>query len=83
MRGQCYESTRNGAAAALVCFGALGEYPHWRGVKSMIYDVVVQAPAINEVITTEAESEQQAKERAVYSALERQLSQATVVVKEQ
>ena len=49
----------------------------------MIYDVIVQAPAINEMITTEADSEQQAKERAIYSALERQLEKATVVVKEQ
>lgn len=49
----------------------------------MIYDVTVVAPAIAEIITTEADSEQQAKERAIYSALERQLSQATVTVKEQ
>jgi hypothetical protein len=49
----------------------------------MIYDVHVEAPAINEVITTEAESEEQAKERAVYSALQRQAQNATVTVKEQ
>jgi len=49
----------------------------------MIYDVTVVAPAIAEIITTEADSEQQAKERAIYSALERQLEQATVTVKEQ
>ena len=49
----------------------------------MIYDVTVQAPAISEVITTEADSEEQAKERAVYSALQRQISNATVTVVEQ
>jgi hypothetical protein len=42
----------------------------------MIYEVTVQAPAINELVTTEADSEQQAKERAVYSAI-------TVTVKQQ
>jgi hypothetical protein len=49
----------------------------------MIYEVAIQAPAINEVVTTEADSEEQAKERAVYSALQRQVQNATVVVKEQ
>jgi hypothetical protein len=46
-----------------------------------IYEVTVQAPAVNEIITTEAEDEQQAKERAVASALGRQAEAATVTVK--
>jgi hypothetical protein len=47
----------------------------------MIYEVTVQAPAINEVVTTSADSEEQAKERAVASALGRQVEAATVTVK--
>jgi hypothetical protein len=49
----------------------------------MIYEVTISAPAIREVVVTEADSEQQAKERAVYSALQRQMDAATVTVKEQ
>jgi hypothetical protein len=49
--------------------------------KAMIYEVTVQAPAINEVVTTEADNEEQAKERAVASALARQAEAATVTVK--
>lgn len=49
----------------------------------MIYTVHVEAPAIDELVTTEADSEQQAKERAVYSALQRQAQAATVTVREQ
>jgi hypothetical protein len=41
--------------------------------KRMIYQVTLQAPAINEVVTTSADSEEQAIERAVYSALQRML----------
>jgi hypothetical protein len=48
-----------------------------------IYTVTVQAPAINEQIVTEADSEQQARERAIYSALQRQADNATVTVEEQ
>lgn len=48
-----------------------------------IYTVVVQAPAINEQIVTEADDEQQAKERAAYSALQRQVQNATITVEEQ
>jgi len=48
-----------------------------------IYEVTVRAPIVYEVIVTEADNEQQAKDRAVYSALQRQMSNATVVVKEQ
>jgi len=49
----------------------------------LIYEVTVQAPAINELVTTEADTEEQAKERAVYSALQRQAQNATVTVKQQ
>jgi len=49
----------------------------------MIYEVSVSAPAINELVTVEADSEQQAKERAVYSALQRQFEAAVVTVTEQ
>jgi hypothetical protein len=49
----------------------------------MIYEVTVQAPAINELVTTEADNEEQAKERAIYSALQRQAQAATVTVKQQ
>ncbi len=48
-----------------------------------IYEVTIRAPIIYEVIVTEADDEEQAKERAVYSALQRQMANATVVVKEQ
>jgi hypothetical protein len=48
-----------------------------------IYTVIVQAPAINEQVVTEADNEQQAKERAIYSALQRQANSATVTVEEQ
>ena len=47
----------------------------------MIYEVTVQAPAINEVIVTEADDIEQAKERAVYSALQRQVAEASVTVR--
>jgi len=49
----------------------------------MIYEVTIVAPAINEQVTTEADSEEQAKERAVYSALQRQAAAATVTVVQQ
>lgn len=48
-----------------------------------IYTVTVKAPAINEQIVTEADNEQQAKERAVYSALQRQTQAAEVTVEKQ
>ena len=48
-----------------------------------IYNVSVQAPAINAMVVTEADDEQQAKERAIYSALQRQAQNATVTVEEQ
>ncbi len=48
-----------------------------------VYTVIVQAPAINEQIVTEADNEQQAKERAAYSALQRQIENATVTATEQ
>jgi len=48
-----------------------------------IYNVSVQAPAINEMVVTEADNEQEAKERAVYSAMQRQAENATVTVEEQ
>jgi len=44
----------------------------------MIYEVTIVAPAINETVVTEAASEEQAKERAAYSALQRQIQAATV-----
>jgi hypothetical protein len=49
----------------------------------MIYEVVITAPAINEKVVTEADDEQQAKERACYSALQRQMQTATVTVQRQ
>ena len=49
----------------------------------MIYTVEIEAPAINEIITTEADNEEQAKERAIYSAMQRQFQNATVTVEEQ
>ena len=48
-----------------------------------IYNVSVQAPAINEMVVTEADNEEQAKERAVYSALQRQAQNAQVTVEQQ
>jgi hypothetical protein len=48
-----------------------------------IYTVIVYAPEINEEIVTEADSEQQACERAAYSALQRQIENATVTAAEQ
>jgi hypothetical protein len=47
-----------------------------------IYKVTVQAPAINEEVVTSADSEEQAKERAIASALQRQADSATVRVVE-
>jgi hypothetical protein len=47
----------------------------------MIYEVSIVAPEIREVVTTSADSEEQAKERAVYSALQRQAKAATVTVR--
>jgi hypothetical protein len=47
----------------------------------MIYQVTLNAPAINEIVTTEADSEEQAIERAVYSALQRMLKAGTATVK--
>jgi hypothetical protein len=44
----------------------------------MIYKVTIKAPAINEEVTTEADSEEQAVERAVYSALQRQLKEGEI-----
>lgn len=49
----------------------------------MIYTVEIEAPAIDEVVTTEADNEEQTKERAIYSALQRQFQNATVTVEEQ
>ena len=49
----------------------------------MIYEVSILAPAINELVTTEADSAEQAKERAIYSALQRQAQAAIVTVTEQ
>jgi hypothetical protein len=49
----------------------------------MIYEVTIVAPAINELIVTEADSPEQAKERAIYSALQRQFEAGTVTVVEQ
>jgi len=50
---------------------------------NMIYEVSIKAPAINELVVTEADSPEQARERAIYSALERQFEAATVTVEEQ
>jgi hypothetical protein len=44
----------------------------------MIYQVLITAPAINEEVILEADSEQQAKERAVYSATQRMAKEASV-----
>lgn len=48
-----------------------------------IYDVKIRAPAINEDVVVNADSEAQARERAVYSALQRQADAAEVTVTEQ
>ena len=48
-----------------------------------IYNVTIRAPAISERVVTEAADAQQAKERAVYSALQRQFDAAEVIVVEQ
>jgi hypothetical protein len=48
----------------------------------MIYQVRIEAPAINEVVTTAADNPEQAKERAVVSAMQRQSDAATVTVVE-
>jgi hypothetical protein len=47
----------------------------------MIYEVSLAAPEIREIVTVAADSEEQAKERAVYSALQRQAKAATVTVR--
>jgi hypothetical protein len=44
----------------------------------MIYRVEVNCPPIHEIVVTSAEDEQQAKERAVYSAGQRALKAGTV-----
>lgn len=49
----------------------------------MIYEVTIMAPSVNEVITVEADSEQQARERAMYSALQRQFENATITIETQ
>ncbi len=46
----------------------------------MIYKVHIEAPAINEDVILQAEDEQQAKEAAIYSAVQRQAKAATVTV---
>jgi hypothetical protein len=43
-----------------------------------VYKVTVKAPAIDEKVVTSADNEEQAKERAVASALGRQKDAATV-----
>jgi hypothetical protein len=48
-----------------------------------VYTVTISAPAINEEVVVNADSEDQAKERAVYSALQRQADAAQVTVVEQ
>jgi hypothetical protein len=47
----------------------------------MIYSVTIDAPAIYETVVTSADSEEQARERAVASALQRQAAAATITVK--
>lgn len=47
-----------------------------------IYQVHIEAPAINETVTTAADNPQQARERAVASALLRQSEVASVTVEE-
>jgi hypothetical protein len=53
----------------------------WAEEGSMIYEVTLQAPAINEVVTTSADSEEQAIERAVASAVQRMLAAGTATTK--
>lgn len=48
----------------------------------MIYKITIRADAIDEDVTTSAESEEQARERAVYSVLQRQIQAAIVIVEE-
>jgi hypothetical protein len=48
----------------------------------MIYKVTIKAPPINEDVTLAAESEEQARELAVASALQRQAAAAEVTVEE-
>jgi len=48
-----------------------------------IYTVTISAPEIHEEIVVNADSEQQARDRAVSSALARQAEAAVVVVEEQ
>lgn len=43
----------------------------------MIYEVTLTAPAISEIVTTSADSEEQAIERAVASAVQRMLAAGT------
>jgi hypothetical protein len=47
----------------------------------MIYEVTINAPAIHEVVTTSADSEEEAIERAVVSALTRWRDKAHVTVR--
>jgi flavin-binding protein dodecin len=47
----------------------------------MIYEVTIHAPAINEVVTTSADSEEQAIERAVASAVQRMLAAGTATAR--
>lgn len=49
----------------------------------MIYQVEITAPPIDDLVVTEADSPEQAKERAIYSALQRQAEAAVVTVTEQ
>ena len=48
-----------------------------------IYDVTIKAPAIYEEVVVNAENAVQARERAIYSALQRQADAAEVTVQEQ
>ena len=47
-----------------------------------VYEIMITAPAVNEIVVTSADDEQQAKERACYSALQRLGDAATIIVKE-
>jgi hypothetical protein len=47
----------------------------------MIYEVTLQAPAINEIVTTAAESEDEAIAIAVYSAVHRMVKAGTATAK--
>lgn len=51
-------------------------------VEPMVYEVTLNAPAINEVVVTAADSEEQAKERAVGSAMQRMLKAGNATVRE-